>query len=47
MENRAEQASGKTQAAREHPDQINVSNKRKSQFYVYLGKQILKDHPII
>jgi hypothetical protein len=26
---------------------INVSNKRKAKFYVYLGKQILKDHPII
>jgi len=23
---------------------INVSNKRNAKFYVYLGKQILKDH---
>lgn len=26
---------------------INVSNKRKAKFYVYLGKQLLKDHPHI
>lgn len=28
-------------------DVINVSNKRKAKFYVYLGKQILKDHNTI
>lgn len=47
MESLEAKASGKTPAAREVPNQINVSNKRNSKFYVYLGKQILKDHPTI
>ena len=33
--------------ARENPNQINVSTKRNSNFYVFLGKQILKDHSTI
>lgn len=43
MEASNTKAGGKTQAPRENPEQINVSNKRKSQFYVYLGKQLLKE----
>lgn len=29
------------------PNIISVSNKRNSKFYVYLGKQILKEHETI
>ena len=32
---------------RENENQINVSTKRNSNFYVFLGKQILKDHETI
>lgn len=37
----------KTQAPRENPNIINVSNKRNQNFYVFLGKQLLKEHEFI
>ncbi|CDW77678.1 uncharacterized protein at2g34160-like [Stylonychia lemnae] len=37
----------KTQERTGAPNLINVSNKRNAKFYVYLGKQILKDHQTI
>jgi DNA-binding protein len=33
-----------TQQPRENPNIINVSNKRNQNFYVFLGKQLLKEH---
>lgn len=38
MEPSAETKASKTPAAREASNQINVSNKRNSKFYVFLGK---------
>ena len=32
------------QTPRENPHIINVSNKRNQNFYVFLGKQLLKEH---
>lgn len=33
-----------SKAPRENPNIINVSNKRNQNFYVFLGKQLLKEH---
>jgi len=39
-----EPAKDNKKVVRENPEIINVSNKRNSSFYVFLGKQLLKEH---
>lgn len=38
------EAATRTTQPRENPNIINVSNKRNQNFYVFLGKQLLKEH---
>jgi DNA-binding protein len=44
MEKSTPQVREPTAQVRENPHIINVSNKRNQNFYVFLGKQLLKEH---